>query len=489
MFQNPFIAPARVLRRALPIVVACLAVATASAAGHSTAQHRTATPARRHDTPHRARHATRTGRKALVVAHIASTQASIADRLSANRSSIEITSLPSGSTSIHVAVMANLAGQGLRYLNIPVTQKSYTPPKATPVVDVQALKNGSPLGGWAGRKQTTPPAEAPKVEPPKEEAPKVEPPKVEAPKEQPKVEPPHEEPPASEPTASEPPAGETPSAPMIVGVDTGGWDWESAIKDVSGAVRYIRSEYTNYDSEAQMSMLAKYGVHLLPLFNEWSSANLVSWFKRYGKGGTFWAGRTDLGATTAEIVNEPGNPYFWGAGAQSDQARYAALIEEDAKAIEALPVGDRPTLLVSYDGGYEGDSYGRTLVKDDPNLLKLGLGWTVHPYGGHGSVGASALGNRARVTEAPHPVYVTEVGWPTATGMEPTGDSLQWSEAQQAENLTSFFSWADSLGYVRAVVDFNYADYAPNNYYGIVNSTGTTHKQSYAAVAAASSKW
>ena len=73
--------------------------------------------------------------------------------------------------------------------------------------------------------------------------------------------------------------------------------------------------------------------------------------------------------------------------------------------------------------------------------------------------------------------------------MEETGDSLQWSEAQQSENITSFFSWTYSLGYVRAVVYFNYADYAPNNYYGIVNSAGTTHKQSYATLASASSKW
>jgi len=150
-----------------------------------------------------------------------------------------------------------------------------------------------------------------------------------------------------------------------------------------------------------------------------------------------------------------------------------------------------PRLLVSYDGGYEGDNYGRALVSADPHLLTLGLGWTVHPYGGHGS--GSAQGNRARVTEAyadtKQPVYVTEVGWPTGVGLEPTGDSLQWSEAQQSENMTSFFSWSDSLGYVKAVVYFNYADYAPNNYYGIVNSSGTVHKQSYATLASASSRW
>ena len=55
--------------------------------------------------------------------------------------------------------------------------------------------------------------------------------------------------------------------------------------------------------------------------------------------------------------------------------------------------------------------------------------------------------------------------------------------------MTSFFSWSNSLGYVKAVVYFNYADYAPNNYYGIVNSSGTVHKLSYSTLSSASSKW
>jgi hypothetical protein len=402
---------------------------------------------------------------------------SITDQISSDRTSIEVTSAPTGTTGIHVAVMTDLAGHGLKYLNIPISQKRYTPPTATPVVDVIAAKSSATIGAWAGRRQTTPAApakvEAPKVETPVSETPKAETPKVE-------------------------PPSETPSAAkMMVGLDAGGWDWESAVKDFSGAAKYVRSEYSNYNSDSQVSLLSKYGEHLLPLFSEGSSigginqaayaSKVLTWFERYGHGGTFWAGKEDLGATTAEILNEPGNPYFWSD--PSNFSAYASLIETVHNALSVLP--DPPTLLVSYDGGYEGDNYGRTLTKTDPHLLTLGLGWTVHPYGGHGS--SSAQGNRARVTEAyaetKQPVYVTEVGWPTAVGMEETGDSLQWSEAQQSENITSFFSWTYSLGYVRAVVYFNYADYAPNNYYGIVNSAGTTHKQSYATLASASSKW
>ena len=274
---------------------------------------------------------------------------------------------------------------------------------------------------------------------------------------------------------------------MTVGLDVGGWAWESAVKDAAGAVKHFRSSYSNYDTDSQVQLLADNHVQLMPLFNGSPTAGgsqlaseVASWFGRYGHGGTFWRGKSvDLGATTAEIVNEPGNPNFWGSGATSNERAYAQTIETVAARTATL--AHPPRLLVSFDGGYEGDGYGRALIADDPHLLRLGLGWTVHPYGGHGS--SSALGNRPRVTEAyaatHQPVYVTEVGWPTAVGQQPTGDRLQWSEAQQAANITSFVDWARSLGYVADVTYFNYADYGTNNWYGIVNTTGTRHKLSY----------
>jgi exo-beta-1,3-glucanase (GH17 family) len=112
----------------------------------------------------------------------------------------------------------------------------------------------------------------------------------------------------------------------------------------------------------------------------------------------------------------------------------------------------------------------------------------VHPYGGKSSVTQSALGGRIRVTEAyadTHlPVYVTEVGWPTALGQSATGDSLQWTESQQAENITNFVGWARALKYVGSVVYFNYRDYGSNTWYGIESASGT-RKLSYNALKAA----
>jgi hypothetical protein len=278
---------------------------------------------------------------------------------------------------------------------------------------------------------------------------------------------------------------------MTVALDIGGWDWSSAIKDEAGAVRSVRSGYQHFNSDSQMELLAKAGVRLMPLFGEGGTLasydnagffnEIVAWFQRYGKGGTFWQGKpVDLGATTCELINEPGNPYFYPD--YNNHALYASMTKAVHSALEAIPAANRPKLLVSYDGGFNGSQYGREIFAAGA----VADGVTVHPYGGKNSVERSALGGRERVTQAHEqtglPVYVTEVGWPTAVGLPPTGDSLQWTEAQQAENITGFIKWSRELRYVNAVVYFNYADYGSNDFYGIVHSSGSGHKLGYEAL-------
>jgi hypothetical protein len=286
------------------------------------------------------------------------------------------------------------------------------------------------------------------------------------------------------PLPVEPPPPPPPSS-MIVAVDAGGWNWPTAVNDVAACVKHVRAQSIYYNNVTQAQLLSSTGLALMPLFTGGTSlgginasamaAEVVAWFKLYG---------AETKAVTCELLNEPGNPYFW-----SDPKNYTAygtLIETVHAALaEAFP--DPPTVLVSYDGGYEGDGWGAELLGAVPALSALDIAFTVHPYGGHGA--NSAEGGRARVTEAGatgKPVYVTEVGWPTDTSAAPTGDSLQWTEAQQVENIESFFKWAAGLGYVKGVTLFNYADYKPNNWYGIVDETGTRHKLSYAALHALS---
>ncbi|HEY4895933.1 MAG TPA: hypothetical protein VII01_07565 [Solirubrobacteraceae bacterium] len=302
-------------------------------------------------------------------------------------------------------------------------------------------------------------------------------------------------PPATPPPVTPPPAGEgsATSLHMTVALDIGGWTWASAINDEAGAVRYVRSSYKHFNSDSQMELLAKAGITLMPLFGEDGSLSsydnpaffneVVTWFKRYGHGGTFWAGKPlDLGATTAELINEPGNPYFYPDF--NNTQLYANMTKSVHGAFEANFAPDvRPKLLVSYDGGFNGSPYGRAIFAAGA----VADGVTVHPYGGHGA--ESALGGHERVIQAHNetglPVYVTEVGWPTALGQAPTGDSLQWTEQQQADNTTGFINWARGLGYVADVTYFNYADYGTNNWYGVVNASGKTHKLDYYALKAA----
>jgi hypothetical protein len=434
---------------------------------------------------------------ATVALPAAASAADITDRLSSDRTAIEVTSEPPGTTAVHVAVMTDLQGDGIKYFNLPASQTRYVPSPSTPVVDVQAFGTSGPIGGWAGRRQTIPvPLEG--LEPPVQ----GEPPPVEPPAEPPPAEePPAKEPPAEQeqPATEPPPSERREGSPMDVGVDAGGWAWESAVKDFSGAVKHVRASYRHYDSDSQMALLEKYGVTLMPLFGEGGTLTgydrpsfineIVSWFKRYGKGGSFWKGKpVDLGATTCELINEPGNPYFYPDF--TNHSLYAALTRTVKAALAAnFTAAARPKLLVSYDGGFNGSEYGRAVFAAGA----VADGVTVHPYGGKVNAEQSALGNRARVTQAHAatglPVYVTELGWPTAVGKPPTGDSMQWTEQQQAENITGFMRWAHGLGYVRAVINFNYADYGFNDWYGIVNSSGTRHKLSYAALKAAAARY
>jgi hypothetical protein len=211
------------------------------------------------------------------------------------------------------------------------------------------------------------------------------------------------------------------------------------------------------------------------------AAEVVTVFKRYGKGGSFWAGRPDLGATNVELLNEPGNPYFWSDA--SNVAAYAHLSQVVHGALEAnFAPSIRPKLLLSFDGGFGHTEYGRSVLAAGG----VADGVTVHPYGGVESAQSSAEGKRELVVqayEATHlPVFVTEIGWPTSVGQPSTGDSLQWTEQQQAENITSFIRWARSTRFVAMVVYFNYVDYGSNTWYGI-ERPDRSHKLSYAALA------
>ncbi len=270
--------------------------------------------------------------------------------------------------------------------------------------------------------------------------------------------------PAPEPAPA--PSPEPGGSSMVVGLDAGNYGSEGAT-EVAGAVNTVR-----YDTERGTSALAAYkkaGLKVQLLFagpyntggvcalnaGSWASDTLA-----YYKANT-----TPAQSPTIEALNEPGGTWFWGSNAASsaNAVCYRNLLKATYNAFHGEYGSAAPKILGTLDGS-NGLSFGKAWVTSD--WATYVDGFIVHPYGGTGSRTSSALGNHALIESAHNltggPVYVTEVGWPTAVGQSATGDSLQWSEAEQATNITNFIAWCSGTGYVSEVVYFNYRDYGTN---------------------------
>jgi hypothetical protein len=182
-----------------------------------------------------------------------------------------------------------------------------------------------------------------------------------------------------------------------------------------------------------------------------------------------------------EVLNEPGGTWFWGPNAtsQANADAYRNLLRRTHDLFHAEYGASAPKILGTLDGS-GGLVFGQRWWRSECAAFVDGV--IVHPYGGTGTRSSSALGNRGLIEDAHTvtglPVYVTEVGWPTAVGKPNTGDSLQWSEQEQAANIKAFIDWARGVDYLRQVVIFNYHDYGDNAWYGVVRSDGS-HKPSY----------
>jgi Glycosyl hydrolase catalytic core len=247
----------------------------------------------------------------------------------------------------------------------------------------------------------------------------------------------------------------------------------------------------NYVSVAtgSSSLIASYtnaGVHVIDVITgPYNSGGVSALNADTWAANAVAAYRASPSIVAIEILNEPGGSWFWGSNALSttNAAAYAHLLKTVHAAFVANFGSNRPLLLASYDGGYSGSrTWGQRVWAADPNVGSYIDGITMHPYGGTSSVTSSALGNRANVAAAHiatgKSVWVTELGWPTAVGQPATGDSLQWSEAAQANNMYNFVSWARGTGYVKAVIFFMYRDYGTNMWYGITRIDGS-HKKAY----------
>lgn len=284
--------------------------------------------------------------------------------------------------------------------------------------------------------------------------------------------------PTPRPTATPPPP--PPPSSLAVGLAAGRW---SAANDIKGAVNWVTLD------TGTSSRIASYnnaGVKVIDVIvGPYSSGGVKALDPDAWAANAVAAYRASPSIVAIEILNEPGGSWFWGSGAlsTSNAAAYAHLLKTVHAAMVANFGSDRPLLLASYDGGYSGGrTWGQMVWAADSNVGSYIDGITMHPYGGTGSISSSALGNRVNVAAARaatgKPVYITELGWPTAVGQPSTGDSLQWTEDAQADNIYNFVTWARGTSYVKAVIFFMYQDYGTNNWYGVTRLDGS-HKKAY----------
>jgi hypothetical protein len=182
-----------------------------------------------------------------------------------------------------------------------------------------------------------------------------------------------------------------------------------------------------------------------------------------------------------EVLNEPGGQWFWGKEAESAENResYAQLLVEVHDARVRSFGARRPLELASWDGGHDASNAWGEAWSENAAALAAVDAVTNHPYGGRGPRAQAILGNRSLVEAdeavSHKPIYITEVGFPTGNN---NGDSLLYSEGEQASAIGSFARWAEHTGYIAGVTFYGYRDAHEGGGYGIETHRGH-HKAAY----------
>jgi hypothetical protein len=289
---------------------------------------------------------------------------------------------------------------------------------------------------------------------------------------------------------------------MILGVNMNGITGSSAT-DMAGAVKYVRVDmswggtaptYTKAGMKVDDLLQGSYstsGIAGLGNATTWADKQL-SLYKSDGCTPTL--------CPMIEVLNEPGGTWFWGNNAlsESNASAYDNIIIATYNAFKTTYGSSSPLLLASFDGGMSDGSggWGQDMWQANKNIGNYINGITVHPY----DTSSTGLGSQSNVTNsyakakslAGHaiPVYITEVGWQTALsstddkGDTPQSGGVLLTPAQQCSNVYNYVSWARGLGYVNAVMFFDYRDDTSSmgdGTYGIEYGNGV-HKPSYNAL-------
>jgi hypothetical protein len=238
-------------------------------------------------------------------------------------------------------------------------------------------------------------------------------------------------------------------------------DWWRADNLMTGAARAGMQVHGIIDYSAPWASSQGTNTQALPAGNDDYARFAAAVAERYGTGGSFWASHPELTPVpvrSLEIWNEAAG--FWNSAPNPDPARYASLAVAAAQAINTAD----PQMQVLIDGslhqsrtdGQQRDWISAVLAAQ-PFLASLVDAYSVHPYPQPPGTGPWAGGDRrwsyAQVLDvrertaaagAAKPIWITEVGWSTATGAEGAV-----SEATQASYLSNAITRAfDEWGHI-----------------------------------------
>lgn len=365
---------------------------------------------------------------------------SLVDRLSPDHTSIEVSSFPSGTTSVKVAVMKDLAGTGVTYPSAltQISQLPYKPPAGYPVVDMLALSaKDAAIGGWAGRKQTTP------VKPPE-------------------------------------PAPE----PKPLGLQTGLVTNGDNVVPASLKPKVVRLEFSIDTPPATVvrtaQMLAARGILLQPLAGFSGRIPTAAEAKALGAWAIALKGLVKL----IEFGNETN---YQIANTSANGRLYAGRSKEAVEAMAGTGVG---LLVQASDAGAKNTLWVDGEFEAVPNLASLVAGWTIHPYwGGPNAKSPDSFGGPMMVRliaalekhgDFKDPIYATEWGEPTDNGVEFTsGQKATFAETAQIIERDPYELQADAKGRLAQLDYYQAFDQRPHGagterewFFGALTNTG-----------------
>ncbi len=181
-----------------------------------------------------------------------------------------------------------------------------------------------------------------------------------------------------------------------------------------------------------INALASRNARLLPLFNNYDvlstrygnqgpkdfATALVNWSKKYAKGGTFWAGRTDYGCEWVEIFNEYWGTW-WNRGNSIEPELYARYLIESRNALNAA--GLQHVKILHSSPGDEFLSFDNRVAAAGGIAASDGI--SVHPYGTYPGNGTLSSGeqswdkvNYLHAKYPTKPIYPTEFGYHRSMG-------------------------------------------------------------------------